>query len=190
MTDRPIATDALTTLGTILDDTAKRDAIHLAVIPVIAGEEMDAGQHVTVRDGAAWATSVGEGVGIVDPFLTTELMPGERFWLVLYPRTIQSLRHVWSHPEFPDEPTAGASGPDRRAESEKWLRSFIDTADCPSYEMVMATIADGYETWDPDHLHFDGRDAHGEIPPEFWDHVEIVLGRSVRDRPKYFSCSC
>lgn len=35
---RSVATDALETLGTIIDDKQKRDAIHLAVEPVVAGE--------------------------------------------------------------------------------------------------------------------------------------------------------
>lgn len=33
-------------------------------------------------------------------------------------------------------------------------------------------------------------DAYGEIPPEFWDHAENVLGRRLRKRPTYFDCSC
>ena len=37
---RSVATDALETLGTIIDDTQKRDAIHLAVEPVVAGERL------------------------------------------------------------------------------------------------------------------------------------------------------
>ena len=35
-------------------------------------------------------------------------------------------------------------------------------------------------------------DAHGDIPEEFWGHVENVLGRKIpaRRRAKYFTCSC
>jgi hypothetical protein len=35
-----------------------------------------------------------------------------------------------------------------------------------------------------------GRDASGQIPPEFWDHLEIVTGVKQNKRPNYFSCSC
>jgi hypothetical protein len=45
--------------------------------------------------------------------------------------------------------------------------------------------------WSPDeYLHFDGEDAHGEIPDEFWTHLEVVTGERPPYRPKYFSCSC
>lgn len=215
---RSVATDALETLGTApLDDTAKRDAIHLAVMPAIASSYLNPGQHISVVNGVAEVAEPGKGLGIVDPFLTRQVRPAERFWFVMYPRTIKSLRHVWSHPAFPDEPGASADRETdlivaadaeadgrldiarrlrapHRAESERWLREFCASADCPGYEQVMgkvADVADGCnESWDEDYLHFDGRDAHGEIPAEFWDHAEIVLGRKIERRPTYFSCSC
>jgi hypothetical protein len=243
-----VGTDALSTLGTLINDRAKRDAIHLAVIPAIAGHPLSPGRRVTFRDGAAYADDQDHDVavvGIVDPFLVHAVRKGERFWLVLLPRTIQSLRHVWSHPAFPDEPVAGsvrdtafvldgplaggsgstgqnvtavmelarafdatdpATGSSRgvddvpaaimqvrwdraRSQSEAWLRAFCARSDCPNYERVLAEAADPSDS-DEEYLHFLGGSAHGEIPPEFWDHVEIVLGRPVERKPKYFSCSC
>jgi hypothetical protein len=196
---RSVATDALETLGTIIDDKQKRDAIHLAVVPVIAGEHMDPGRDISVEDGVAWLDyDRKSSIGIVDPFLRRRVLKGEHFWCVIYPRTIQSLRHVWSHPAFPDEPVVGAPAAAldvpvwTKEKSERWLREFVASADCPRYETVIGAIADGGYTsrWDDEYLHFDGNDAHGEIPPEFWDHVEVVLGRKIEQRPTYFSCSC
>jgi hypothetical protein len=108
---RTVDTDALATLGTIIDDRAKRDAIHLAVIPAFAGHQLSPGRRVSFHRGVAYEDEQIHGdvvVGIVDPFLVNDVSKGERFWLVLLPRTIQSLRHVWSHPAFPDEPVAGS----------------------------------------------------------------------------------
>ena len=196
---RSVATDALDTLGMLIDDKQKRDAIHLAVEPVIAGQPLQPGNHIRVENGVAYRTATGQGLGIVDPFLTTSVRKGDRFWFVMYPRTIQSLRHVWSHPAFPDE--AGISSPDV-AVSETWLRNFLSSGDYPDYETVMEIIDKGsisspdkryYENggeYNEDYILIRGSDAHGTIPLEFWDHVEIVLGRKLKYKPEYFSCSC
>lgn len=194
--NRSVATDALATLGTIHTEPQKRDAIHLAVIQMVAAETLRVGDHVT-KDGVG-VDSYGEGaIGIVDPFLRGyRVNKGDYFWCVIYPRVITSLRHVWAHPAFPDEPvTAGyatAPAEDKKAASEKWLREFCAGADCPGYEAVIGQIMAGNpDSWgDDEYLHFDGSDAHGEIPDEFWTHVENVLGHPVATKQKYFSCSC
>jgi hypothetical protein len=199
---RSVATDALETLGTILGDGVARDAIHLAVEPVEAGESLSPGEHIHLRGGKAYGNTGATGLkllGIVDPFLKSKVKPGQRFWLVVYPRQITSLRHVWTHPEFPAIPEqAGANS--SKAESEQWLRDFCDRADCPGYDAVMQGIQglfrggsgdyDGGGYVDSSCLHFNGCDAHGEIPAEFWIHAEIVLGKKLDTRPEYFSCSC
>lgn len=81
-----------------------RDAIHVAVAPVFAGMLLEPGQHVCINpsDYTAWTSPPSKGVmvGIVDPYLKGPVKRGERFWLFLYPNTITSLRHVWTHPMF------------------------------------------------------------------------------------------
>lgn len=192
---RTVTTDALETLGTIIDERQKRDAIHLAVEPVIAGGRMDAGDHIAVIDGVAHLADDGDDdppIGIVDPFLKAPVRKGQRFWFVMYPRTVHSLRHVWTHPAFPDETTAivasdapvlGAADK-AKAASEAWIRQYCETVNVPSYEALMGRVAE-----DRDEIRF-GTDASGEIPEEFWGHAEIVLGRKLEHRPDYFSCSC
>lgn len=100
---RSVHTDALETLGTIIGDDEHRDAIHLAVEPVEAGEWLVPGQDISLVNGKAF-NRTGKHVGIVDPFLKEPIAPGQKFWLVVYPRMITSLRHVWTHPSFADVP--------------------------------------------------------------------------------------
>jgi hypothetical protein len=188
---RTVTTDALETLGTIITENEKRDAIHLAVEPVVAGETLYPGQHIGLVAGVAIPTAP-DRVGIVDPFIKRPVQAGERFWLVVYPRQITSLRHVWTHPAFEDVPEVKEVSD--KAASEKWLRDFCASADCPGYEttlgMAVAFGERGGRYGNEDYLHFDDLDAHGNIPPEFWDHVEIVTGKKMTHRATYFSCSC
>lgn len=186
---RTVTTDALETLGMIITANEKRDAIHLAVENAIAAHLLRAGEHVGFVDGGVGVCA--NPVGIVDPFLTVPVTKGSRFWLVVYPRQITSLRHVWTHPAFPEVAEELTATPSRAA-SEKWLRDFISGADCPDYETVIAKAINNSDAWDSQYLHFSGSDAHGEIPPAFWTHVEIVTGKAIpqEKRAEYFSCSC
>jgi len=194
---RSVSTDALETLGTIIDENQKRDAIHVAVEPVQAGEKLFPGQDVGVIDGKAF--SAIPCLGIVDPFLKTPVMLDEWFWLLVYPRQITSLRHVWSHPAFGE-----ILEPERVSDieySEKWLREFTSKNDCPSYETVVGAATGKWPTkedddfWvrnDGEYWTFGGVDAHCAIPAEFWDRLEVVTGVKFGEgeRADYFSCSC
>lgn len=97
-------TDALDTLGYIHQQEEGRDAIHLGVEQVTAGQKLKAGDHIGFgEDGLVYKTNKVTKVGIVDPFLNGDLHEGQKFWLVVYPRKITSLRHVWTHPDFPEK---------------------------------------------------------------------------------------
>ena len=90
-------------LGELIEDgDRRRDAIHIAVAPVTAAKRLAPGEHVGLVEQANLEL-VGAcdcNIGIVDPFLTMDVEPGQRFWLFLYPGTITGLRHVWTHPAF------------------------------------------------------------------------------------------
>lgn len=182
---RSVSTDALETLGTIIDDTQRRDAIHLAVDPRVAAEKLYPGQDVGLLPDGRASTHAAKKLGIVDPFLDRAVYPGETFWLVVYPRQIKSLRHVWTHPDFPDEP--GVSSVE--TSSERWLRDFAVTADL-TYEELMAAARDHVQTGE--YLCDGGKWEGFYTPEEFWDHFENVTGEhvEVNDRGNFFSCSC
>jgi hypothetical protein len=194
---RKVSTDALETLGTIIGPDEKRDAIHLAVIPVQARAYLKPGDHVNAQ-----GMERSPYVGIVDPFIRGIVPPGDWFWLVIYPRQITSLRHVWSHPSFPEElPVGMISSNHTPQESEDWLRAWLHGADQPlSYERFIDLISNGATSYNEDedctasmdehYIYIGGRDAGGEIPDEVWTHVENVIGKKVPYRPTYFSCSC
>lgn len=102
-----------TRLGHAPPPDAGRDAVHVPVIACVAVTDLRPGQRL--RNG------------IVDPFRTGTIKRGERYWLLLPPGTITSLRHVWTHPEFGDE---GPLSPPRRTESDVW-KDVADTLFAP-----------------------------------------------------------
>lgn len=182
-----------TELGKLIEGEPERDAIHIAVAPIFAGRLLKAGDHVGL-DNAGQANLTSDPIGIVDPFLERPVQRGQRFWLFLYPNTITSLKHVWTHPAF--EVAA-------KSASEQWLKDFLGS-NGPDYDDLIAAVNNGgkftrtdqeYDDYygvsiEGDYVHVNGSDAHGEIPSEFWDHVENVTGRKMKTRPSYFTCSC
>jgi len=94
-------------VGRLIEGEAYRDALHIAVAPVEAGEYLEPGERVYIGAGGVALVQARDGfvartppVGVVDPFLATAVYTGQRFWLFLFPATITSLRHVWTHPAF------------------------------------------------------------------------------------------
>lgn len=195
MTDRrSVATDAVATIGTIIDETAGRDAIHMAVEPVVAGVDLWPGSPVRLIEGEAFRSADSAAVGIVDPFLPHDHpRKGERFWLVLYPRTITSLRHVWSHPDFPGTEVRSEAAPeiDPVEHSKKWIETFAAKIDQTVNRLMEAAdlwVEDEEYTYDNSERYKN----HWDEFPEFWKHYEIVTGRAPRpsERNSFFTCSC
>ena len=95
-------------LGKLAEAHSERDAVHIAIVPVVAKQRLLPGEHVTAEGykGRWKEPKPPEAplIGIVDPFRIKAIEAGEHFWLLLYPGTITSLRHEWTHPAFPDTP--------------------------------------------------------------------------------------
>lgn len=172
-------------LGTLIDGKAGRDAIHIAIAPVVAIEKLHAGQHIGFPndgDTVNVSGSANKLIGIVDPYLPAFVMPGQSFYMLLYPQTITSLRHEWTHPVF-------SAVTVEKGAAEIALRQFADVAGI-SYDELMDAARD-YLDHD-EYLIEGGRWEGFGIPEDFWDHFQTVTGRAVpeRDRGSFFSCSC
>lgn len=200
--NRTVATDALATLGTIITEKEKRDAIHLAVIPVVAGQALAAGADVYIgKDGCAYHVQMFnkpyDYIGIVDPFLKSfddslPIKEGDRFWLVIYPRTITSLRHVWEHPAFPNEDGQPKHSPQEVHVSRMLIEAVADDAGL-SYVDLMREIEEAVKGgWDSLASGY-GYEPDAQLNETFWRAWSICTGNPVPNpdtRPKYFSCSC
>lgn len=191
---RKVSTDALETLGTIFTE-GERDAIHLAVEPVIAGESIRPGQDITIRDGQAYGANGylpdEKMLGIADPFLKNVIRPGQKFWLVVYPRQITSLRHVWSHPDFPEsiQPHDQSGISDPVEASKAWITAFAAELD-QTYSRLMRAADQWYYDNDCTYDNSEVYKDHYHKFPEFWEHYKIVTGREPSGKDSFFTCSC
>ncbi len=177
-------------LGKLISDSAERDAIHVALAPVVAACELDPSERVFVRNGNAYRpTPEFPAIGIVDPFLTARVRLGETFYIMLFQNSVTGMRHEWKHPAF-SQSDVGASDSKRKLEqiaaeldvtysalmqdAERWL-------DASGYDGY--TIQYGSENW---------RSVMWDRKDEFWKHYQIVTGKPVpaEKQENFYSCSC
>lgn len=106
-------------LGQLIEGLGERDAVHVALAPVIAAQRLAPGQHVGLiqAHNTELVGVCSEPIGIVDPFLDHSVERGQRFYVMLYPNTVTGMRHQWEHPAFP---------PPGTQESEDWMRDLAD----------------------------------------------------------------
>jgi hypothetical protein len=188
--------ETLKALGKIVpnDSPLGRDAVHIAVIPVVADDDLDPGKFVKLnnRGRAEPADSRREAIGIVDPFLAIGPGVGDRFWLFLFPGTITSLKHEWTHPAFPSSPPQHQqqnAQPERQASAE-WIKNFAEEIQQP-YDSLMSAANDWVEYGEYTFTH---SEAYKDVPysrwEEFWYHYEVVTGMRPREKDVFFTCSC
>lgn len=171
MTDAP-------NLGKIITGEAQRDAIHVAIAPMVATERVHPGQRVNANGGASQPH-----VGIVDPFLDRAAMAGDRFWLFLFPNTVTSLRHQWTHPAFDNE----------RTEAERWLRAYA--AKLNSYDEPDEAFRSLIEGLKAQEIYCHGSITRNRIedlddPDELKKQAEIYLGKKLDFGSTSVRCGC
>lgn len=168
-------------IGQIINSPQNRDAVHMAIVPVEAGQLLVVGTHVGLLDGLAVSPYGSTGakrrslkpIGIVDPFLTDNVPKGDKFWLFLYPGSITSLRHAWTHPEFSDDAELKQQFSARQL-SQQWLEDFCEReGEGMSYEGIVEGYSGSVDGFEPS--------------DEFKRHYLIATGEEC---PEYFSCSC
>jgi hypothetical protein len=174
-------------LGQIITGDQFRDAIHIAVAPVVAAYNLSPATHIGL-DSEGKASVNAKKIGVVDPFLKNDVTEGQRFWMFLYPNTVTSLRHHWTHPAF----TAQEGVDPRMSHSEIWLRAYA--MNLKPYETPDEAYRNLIEELRNNELSGHGTDLHSlsdvDDRHELEQHAAIVLGAPI-DLSKFsFSCSC
>jgi len=144
-------------IGRLIQGDAHRDAIHVAVLPATAGEQLRPGQRVTIDKNGKTAFGAplvlvnncpDPTVGIVDPFLYQPVEPGQDFYVFLLPGSITSLRHDWTHPVLDEQPLA-----------KVWLENYAKFKGL-RYDDMMAL-----------------KNLPRDMPQAFWDNFQTVTGK-------------
>lgn len=175
-------------LGELVDADAGRDAVHVAILPVVAARTLFPGQRIGITPDGAMETQYP--LGIVDPYLANPVRPGERFYLCLFPNSVTSLRHVWTHPFVGEEGTIPASTD--KAWSEMWLRVYAKKLNCyDTPEKAYQSLIEGLQSG---RIHAHGTDLYEysglDDAENLEEHAEVVLGHKIGLRGFSFSCSC
>jgi len=184
-------------IGKLIDGTEKRDAVHVAVVPAVAAVALDPGEHVgPVRSGTDEFTNMAAPIGIVDPYLTKTVVPGERFYVFMYPMTVVNLRHDWSHPALEMLPDVD------KAKSTLWMQDFVSSLEdyspydepdaVPKTFTVEEVLGMAKNFLDTGDSYVFGDTNYPDIPDEFWDHYEALTGTRVQvpSRQSFFRCVC
>lgn len=206
-------------IGSIITTPQLQDAIHIAVAPVVAYRTLRPGEHIGLTEGGE-ADLFEKPIGIVDPFLTQPVKKGDKFWLFLYPGSITSLKHFWTHPAFdtkPESPMAPVVTPNfpvvlpnqppappkltlpvlpepseaDLAVADARREVELIADDCGCDAEELLYAADRY-------VQFGEYFSQGErfegtyLEEGFWDHYETIRKVKVPESKKYsfFSCSC
>lgn len=189
------------TVGKLIDTSEGPDAIHIALAPVVAGEDwLSPGDDIGFVYGSTTIVKRKERcydqktLGIVDPFLLEAPKEGQRFWMFLLPNTITGLRHLWTHPAFGQQALPSN-------DSELWLRKFADSWNFDYDELIaLASGPQGIAGWGgkENYIVAMGIDLHsrgelGEEEPLFWKNLEVMTGKRFDENHREnfgWSCSC
>lgn len=89
-----------TLLGRKPEELGIKDAVHVAVVSLRAGQFLEPGQNITLNKEREAVAGNSDSFGVVDPFLSKSVKRGESFYGLLRMHEVPNVRHVWDHPEF------------------------------------------------------------------------------------------
>lgn len=183
-------------IGKLIIKPENKDAIHIAVCPVVAGKKLKPGEHVGLEsiNNQLIANSTSEKIGIIDPFLKKSVNVNEQCWLFLYPQTITSLRHEWTHPFFENlEKTLSPEEVARLTDKafhgpESHLREVAEMVGL-SYDRLLGILDNYVEYGDYHTFPYETPDC-GDVE-KMWNCYEEIREKKVNDKNTApFSCAC
>lgn len=118
-----------------------KDAVHVAIVSVRAGQHLSVGQEITINEYNE-AVSSNKGIGYVSPFVQGDILRGTNFWMLLKPHEVPNVQHYWEHDKFDFAP------PKREVQKNKYLCNIADKFKL-TYEQLMNACRQCVDTWAP-----------------------------------------
>lgn len=88
-------------LGKNPDGIGDKDAIHVAIVSVVANKAIQPGERIRLNPAGQAEPVVDGGFGIADPFIG-QICRGDMFWAIVDPDSVERVSHTWEHLiEFP-----------------------------------------------------------------------------------------
>lgn len=168
----------------------KRDAVHIAVIPVKLAETLDPGTRVCTKGKEGDLLVVGKPerdkygralqkeIGVISPFIQGKAGAGYIYYLCLFPNTVVGMTHHWEHPDI-----------DSKEHFKKKIKDFAESIG-QTYDSLIDVARNFNQTGD---WTYDNTEAYKDNYREFdnfWKWYEIVTGEYVGDKSCPFTCSC
>lgn len=188
-------------LGKLAKEGAVRDAVHVPIYPLEAGEKLSAKDDIVIgKDGRAYLCAVGDqATGIADPFLKVRsaiINEGDWFYICLYPNTVTGMVHHWAHPDF-DNKTPDVPVHPEIKKAKEWLTyaaaHIEDHYGVCTFERLMDKARDEWLGEDYATAGFNSAmDFMNDNHVEFWRNYDIYTGgvNVNESHPTSFGCSC
>ena len=174
-------------------DHGEKDAIHIPIIAVQAGQSLKPGDRVKVdKDGVAWKYQ--HGPGVVDPYLRDPVQYPDFFWVFMDTGTITSLRHDWDHPEVLYQRSDQSETDIVMAKA--WINDNISYPTGRSVEQIMQDARDYIREGkmfteqggqfrirnEPDLWEWEDKGEGRDGVKKFWECFEIITGEKSGER--------
>lgn len=168
-------------LLTTVHQLSERDAVHVAIYPCQAGEMLERGQKVRVKNGKAYYDPKTPD-GIVNPFMfDNDVHDGDWFWLCLMPDTVTGMTHHWDHPKF-----KATNNQPNKEQAKEWLTKFAEELSMSLEELIGILV--NRENYC---LNYDTPERVYQDVNLMWHYFSIYTGNCVEDFDEVlFHCAC